>query len=82
MNKSYISPISDDFDEYPKITQTDLDRAKFRVGLKPTPRKQRVTLLLDTGIVEYFKAKAGEEGYQALINDTLLKAKEQESLAQ
>ncbi|PKO22670.1 MAG: toxin-antitoxin system antitoxin subunit [Chloroflexi bacterium HGW-Chloroflexi-1] len=71
MNNSYSSPISDDPDEYPKVTQADLDRATFRVGLKPAPRKRRVTILLDTGLVEYFKAKAGERGYQTLINDTL-----------
>jgi hypothetical protein len=42
-------------DEYPKVTQADLDRATFRVGLKPAPRKQRVTILLDTGLIEYFQ---------------------------
>lgn len=62
------------------MTQADLDRAKFRVGLKPAPRKQRVTILLDTGLIEYFKAKAGERSYQTLINDTLRRAKERENL--
>ena len=80
MNNSFSSPTSDDRDEYPKVTQGDLDRAKFRVGLKPAPRKQRVTILLDTGLIEYFKAKAGERGYQTLINDTLRRAKERENL--
>jgi uncharacterized protein (DUF4415 family) len=80
MSDSYSSPTSDDRDEYPEVTQTDLDRATFRVGLKPTPRKRRVTILLDTGLVEYFKAKAGERGYQTLINDTLRQAVEQDVL--
>jgi len=80
MNKSSSSPTSDDQDEYPKVTQADLDRAKFRVGLKPVPRKQRITMLLDTGLIEYFKAKAGERGYQTLINDTLRQAVERENL--
>jgi len=31
---SSSSPISDDRDEYPKVTQADLDRATFRVGLQ------------------------------------------------
>jgi hypothetical protein len=44
------------------------------VGLKPAPRKRRVTILLDTVLVDYFKAKAGERGYQTLINDTLRQA--------
>ena len=28
-------------------------------------------MLLDTGLVEYFKGKVGERGYQTLINETL-----------
>jgi uncharacterized protein (DUF4415 family) len=80
MNTYSSSPTSDDQDEYPKVTQADMDRARFRVGLKPAPRKQRVTILLDTGLIEYFKARAGERGYQTLINDTLRQAKERETL--
>ena len=74
------SPTSDDHDEYPKVTQADLDRATFRVGLKPAPRKQRITISLDTNLIEYFKAKAGKRGYQTLINETLRQGKEQEEL--
>ena len=78
----YFSPsaTSDDRDEFPKVTQADLDRATFRVGLKPVPRKQRITISLDTSLVEYFKAKAGMRGYQTLINETLRQAKEREEL--
>jgi len=71
MNNTYSSPTFDDQDEYPQVTQADLARATFRVGLKPAPRKRRVTILLDTVLIDYFKAKAGERGYQTLINDTL-----------
>jgi len=70
----------DEQDDYPKVTQTDLDRAKFRVGLQPAPRKQRVTILLDTVLIDYFKAKAGVRGYQTLINDTLRQAITSEEL--
>ena len=80
MNNFSSSPTSDDRDEYPKVTQADLDRATFRVGLKPAPRKQRITISLDTNLIEYFKAKAGERGYQVLINETLRQAKEHEDL--
>jgi uncharacterized protein (DUF4415 family) len=80
MNNSYSTETFDERDDYPKITQTDLDRAKFRVGLKPAPRKRRVTMLLDTGLVEYFKAQAGERGYQTLINETLRQAVERDDL--
>ncbi|MCX7048814.1 MAG: BrnA antitoxin family protein [Candidatus Sumerlaeota bacterium] len=71
MSKSNSSETFDARDEYPKFTQVDFDRAAFRIGLKPAPRKQRVTILLDTGLVEYFKAKAGGRGYQTMINETL-----------
>jgi uncharacterized protein (DUF4415 family) len=71
MSNSCSSVTSDEQDAYPKITQADLDRATSRAGLKPTPLKRRVTILLDTGLVENFKAQAGERGYQTLINETL-----------
>ena len=74
------SATSDDRHEYPKVTQADFDRATFRVGLKSAPRKQRITISLDTTLIEYFKAKAGERGYQTLINETLRQAKEHEQL--
>ncbi|MGH8550837.1 MAG: BrnA antitoxin family protein [Methylococcales bacterium] len=82
MSNSFSSPTSDERDEYPKVTQAELERAKFRIGLKPAPRKQRVTILLDTGLIEYFKAKAkaSGRGYLTLINDTLRREKENESL--
>jgi uncharacterized protein (DUF4415 family) len=80
MNNSYSSATFDERDDYPTVTQADLDRATFRVGLKPAPRKRRVTILLDTGLVEYFKAQAGERGYQTLINETLRQAVEQDDL--
>ncbi|MCB8921900.1 MAG: BrnA antitoxin family protein [Ardenticatenaceae bacterium] len=80
MNKSYTFPTFDDEDDYPKITQSDLDRATFRVGLKPAPRKQRVTIMLDSVLIEYFRARAGGRGYQTLINDALRQAIEREEL--
>lgn len=80
MSKTYSSPTFDDKDEYPKVTQSDLERATFRVGLKPAPRKQRVTILLDTVLVEHFRTKAGDRGYQTLINDALRQSVEREEL--
>lgn len=73
-------PTIGDADDYPKVTRADLVRATFRVGLKPAPRKRRVTILLDTVFVEYFKAKAGERGYQTLIIETLRQAVEHDGL--
>lgn len=33
--------------------------------------KQRITIMLDTAVVNAYKAKAGGRGYQTLINETL-----------
>ena len=63
-----------------KLHKATLNRATFRVGLKPAPRKRRVTILLDTVLVEYFRAKAGGRGYQTLINDALRQSVEREEL--
>lgn len=68
MSKKSTLPISDEFDE---INQEHLNRATFRVGLKPAPRKQRVSIMLDTGVIEFFKKKAGARGYQTMINNAL-----------
>jgi len=71
MNKSSISKTS--MDEYPAITQADFDRAALRQGLAPLEKKRRITIMLDAGVIGYFKAKAGKRGYQTLINETLKK---------
>ena len=72
--------IFEEFDEFPEVTQFDLDRARFRVNLADAPRKQRVNIMLDTGVITYFKNKAGTRGYQTLINDALKQAIHHEEL--
>jgi hypothetical protein len=53
----------------------------LRAAGKTVPRgKQRLTMYLDSSIVEYFKARAGVRGYQTLINAALRQAIEHESL--
>ena len=42
--------------------------------------KQRVNILLDVAVVEHFKAKAGDRGYQTLINEALKQAIQAETL--
>lgn len=80
MNNLSSSETFDNFDEYPEVTQADLNRAKFRVGLKSAPEKQSITISLDTNLIEYFKLKAGENGYSSLINEILRQVKEREEL--
>ncbi len=69
MSKNSISKTS--MDEYPAVSQTDFDRAVLRQGLAPLEKKRRITIMLDAGVISYFKAKAGKRGYQTLINETL-----------
>jgi len=46
-----------------------------------SPRgKIRLTMYLDTAVVEYFRSRAGGRGYQTLINEALKQAIEQENL--
>ncbi len=77
MNIKSSSKISDDA---PIVTQADINRARFRVNLQDAPRKQRVNIMLDTGVIAFFKTKAGERGYQTLINETLKQAIHQEEI--
>ena len=44
------------------------------------PNKQRVNIFLDGAVVEHFKAKAGDRGYQTLINEALKQAIQAETL--
>ncbi|WNN92250.1 BrnA antitoxin family protein [Gloeocapsopsis dulcis] len=61
-----------DLSDIPEVTEAQMERAVLRVGGKPVERgKQRVNMFLDMFIVEYFKAKAGDRGYQTLINEAL-----------
>jgi uncharacterized protein (DUF4415 family) len=72
--------VSEEFVEYPEITRQDMSNARFRVNLQDVPRKQRVNIMLDTGVLAFFKAKAGERGYQTLINEALKQSIHREEL--
>ena len=81
MSKPFSSETFDERDEYPEINQKDIDRALFRLGLKPVPsKKQRITIELDAVLVAYFRSMAGKDGYEKLINDTLRRALEYDDL--
>lgn len=61
-----------DPDDAPPVTQADLDRAVFRVGGQPVePGKVPVRMMLDAGVVQFFKNQAGSRGFQSLINKAL-----------
>ncbi len=61
-----------DLSEVPEVTEEQMARAVLRVGGVPMTRgKRRVNMFLDAFIIEYFKTRAGERGYQTLMNDAL-----------
>lgn len=72
MKKKSTTPT---FDDDTPITQADIDADKLvlrkRVAGRVVQPKKRVTLHLDTALVEHFKQLAGERSYQTLINETL-----------
>ena len=48
---------------------------------KALPRnKTRLTMYLDTAVVEYFRSRSGGRGYQTMINEALKQAIERENL--
>jgi uncharacterized protein (DUF4415 family) len=44
------------------------------------PNKQRVNIFLDGAVIEHFKSKAGDRGYQTLINEALKQAIQAENI--
>jgi len=44
------------------------------------PNKQRVNIFLDGAVIEHFKAKAGDRGYQTLINEALKQSIQAETI--
>lgn len=70
-----------DLSDIPEITAEKAAHGIVRVAGKVVPRgKTRLTMYLDSAIVEFFKARAGARGYQTLINEALKQAIEHESL--
>lgn len=72
------------FDEDTPISQDDITNGSLvlrrRVAGRVVQPKKRVTLYLDSVLVERFKEMAGERGYQTLINEALRNAVHQNDL--
>ena len=70
-----------DLSDVPEIIAEKAAHGVVRIAGKVVPRgKTRLTMYLDSAIVEFFKARAGARGYQTLINEALKQAVEHESL--
>ncbi|MBK5969791.1 MULTISPECIES: BrnA antitoxin family protein [Thiorhodovibrio] len=57
-----------------RVGLKDAAREEFAAAVQERLGKQRVTIMLDASVIAYFKAKAGERGYQTLINQALNEA--------
>jgi uncharacterized DUF497 family protein/predicted DNA binding CopG/RHH family protein len=57
-----------------RVGLKDVSREEFSAALNTQLGKQRVSIMLDGSIIAFFKAKAGERGYQTLINQALYQA--------
>jgi uncharacterized DUF497 family protein/uncharacterized protein (DUF4415 family) len=62
------------------ITAGKLVLRKRGAGDAVLPNKQRVNIFLDGAVIEHFKSKAGERGYQTLINEALKHAIQAETI--
>jgi uncharacterized protein (DUF4415 family) len=58
-----------DFSDMPELTPEMFARAVVRRGLKPLPRKEQLTLRLDSDVLRWYKEQG--PGYQTRINALL-----------
>ena len=81
---STVKTSSDARDDAPlrraDITAGKLVLHKRGPGGAVLPNKQRVNIFLDGAVIEHFKAKAGDRGYQTLINEALKHAIQAETI--
>lgn len=95
MNKSFASTTSQtdwdrinamqdediDLSDIPESTEEQMKQGIRRIGGQPTLKgKVRVNMYLDANLVSYFRSRAGERGYQTLINEALKDSVEREEM--
>jgi len=54
-----------------RVGLQDVSRDEFSAAVRERLGKQRVSIMLDGEVIAFFRAKAGERGYQTLINQAL-----------
>ncbi len=57
-----------------RVGLKDVSHKEFSTAVKTRLGKQRVSIMLDGAIIAFFKAQAGDRGYQTLINQALHQA--------
>lgn len=64
-----------------RIAGKDVSKAQWQAAARAQLGKQRITILIDGDVLAQFKAKAGERGYQTLINQALRESLTREDIA-
>jgi uncharacterized protein (DUF4415 family) len=54
-----------------RVGLKDVTRDEFATAARERLGKQRVSIMLDGEVLAFFRAKAGDRGYQTLINQSL-----------
>jgi uncharacterized protein (DUF4415 family) len=85
MNKPSTVKISASEREDQPLRRADIAAGKLLLRKRGSngavlPNKQRVNIFLDGAVVQHFKAKAGDRGYQTLINEALKQAMQAETI--
>jgi uncharacterized protein (DUF4415 family) len=85
MNKPSTVKISASAREDQPLRRADIAAGKLVLRKRGAngavlPNKQRVNIFLDGAVVQHFKAKAGDRGYQTLINEALKQAMQAETI--
>lgn len=57
-----------------RVGLKDVSQPEFAAAVRERLGKRRVSIMLDGEVIAFFKAKAGERGYQTLINQVLHEA--------
>ena len=85
MNKPSAAKTSPERRAEKPLRQADINAGKLVLRKRDVrgavlPNKQRVNIFLDGAVIEHFKAKAGDRGYQTLINEALKQAIQAETI--
>ena len=61
-----------DLSDIPETTAKQMARSTFRINRVPVERKQEsVQLMIDSFVLDYFKAKADDRDYRSLVKAAL-----------
>ena len=63
-----------------RVGLKDVTQKEFSAAVTERLGKRRVSIMLDASVIAFFKAKAGERGYQTLINQALHQAMQVEQI--